>query len=555
MPIINLNKKRVLKLIGKDVPDSELKEKISFLGTDLEEITKDEIVVEIFPNRPDLLSEEGFARALSSFIGIKKGLRNYDVKKSNYVVKITREVNYVRPFTSCAVIKNLKLDAEKIKDLINVQEKLHVTFGRNRKRCAIGVYPMEVIKWPITYTALPPEKIKFIPLEEKKEMNGLQILSRHPTGRDYGHLLEGYDEFPVFIDANKDILSMPPIINSEKTGKISEKTREVFLECSGHDFLVVTKAVNMICAALADMGGDLYEVKLDYAGPKKHVSPSTEPEKMILPVYYVEKYLGFEITEQEIIDCLEKMGHSAQKVGHNIKVLIPFYRTDILHPIDLIEDVAIGYGYNNIKDDNKRVYTTGKEDYLEKVKRKLREIVSGLGLVEVSNFSLLNEEHQKKIYGSFDYIVKIKNSVSSEFNSMRLRMFPSLLNTLKNNRHNEYPQNIFEIGTVFKNNSSEETGVEERDVLGLVLCSENVDFTNAKQHLESLFDGLGLTFSIESSDSEFFIKGRSGKVVLDGKEIGEVGEMSPETLSVFNLEMPVVGFEIDLDKLIILLND
>ena len=258
MPTITLNKKTVEELAGKKLPLDKLKDSISMLGTDLESVNEEEIVVEIFPNRPDLLSEQGFARALSSFINVKTGLRDYKAKKSNYKVIIDKSVKDVRPYTACAVVKNLKFNEEKIREVIQIQEKLHVTYGRNRKKVAIGIYPLEKIKFPIKYLAKKPQEIKFMPLESKREMNGLQILSQHPTGREYGYLLEGKKLFPIFVDGNNEVMSMPPIINSEKTGKITEKTKEVFIECSGFDFEVLSKCLNMIITAFADMkGGNL----------------------------------------------------------------------------------------------------------------------------------------------------------------------------------------------------------------------------------------------------------------------------------------------------------
>ena len=132
MPTITLNKKVFEKLVGKKLPPEQLKERISFLGTDLEKIDGDNIIVEIFPNRPDMLSEQGFARAFSSFIGKRLGLKKYVAKKSDYKVKIDRSVNGIRPYTACAVVKGIKFDNERIKEVIQIQEKLHVTYGRNR---------------------------------------------------------------------------------------------------------------------------------------------------------------------------------------------------------------------------------------------------------------------------------------------------------------------------------------------------------------------------------------------------------------------------------------
>jgi len=249
MPTITLNKKVFEILVGKKLPLKELKDRISMLGTDLEEIEGNDINVEIFPNRPDLLSEQGFARAFSSFMGIKTGLREYDVKKSNYEVIVDKSVSKVRPFTAVAIVKNIRFDDEKIKEIIQIQEKLHVTYGRNRKKCAIGVYPLEKITFPVRFIAKKPTEIRFRPLEFPREITGLQILSQHPTGRDYAHLLEGLDKFPIFIDANDKILSMPPIINSHDVGKISDNTQDVFIECSGFDYKVLALCLNMIVTA------------------------------------------------------------------------------------------------------------------------------------------------------------------------------------------------------------------------------------------------------------------------------------------------------------------
>jgi len=213
MPTITLNKKEFEKLVGKKLPIEKLKDRISLLGTDLESIENDEINLEIFPNRPDLLSEQGFARAFSSFIGVKTGLRDYKVKKSQEQVIIDPSVKDIRPFTACAIIKNLKLDNEKIIQIIQIQEKLHITYGRNRKKTAIGIYPFEKIKTPIYYKAESPSKIKFKPLDYPKELTGKQILSKHKAGREFAHLLKDYKKYPIFIDSNNNILSMPPIIN------------------------------------------------------------------------------------------------------------------------------------------------------------------------------------------------------------------------------------------------------------------------------------------------------------------------------------------------------
>ena len=229
MALITINRKIFEKEIGK--LDEKMQERVSMFGTPLEKFDENEMEIEIFPNRPDMLSYHGFKRSFLAFLGKKTGMKKYDLNKpeKDYKVIIDSSVKDVRPYTACAIVKDLKLDDEKIKELIEIQEKLHLTLGRKRKKVAIGIYPLEKIKLPITFRALEPDYIKFIPLESDREMSGLQILQKHPTGKEYSHLLAGKSKFPVFIDANNQVLSMPPIINSQLTGKVTEETKDVFI--------------------------------------------------------------------------------------------------------------------------------------------------------------------------------------------------------------------------------------------------------------------------------------------------------------------------------------
>ncbi|MFH1591752.1 MAG: phenylalanine--tRNA ligase subunit beta [Candidatus Woesearchaeota archaeon] len=536
MPTVTLNKEVLEKLIGKKLSLEELKDRISYLGTDLESIERNEIVVEIFPNRPDLLSEQGFARALSSFIGIGTGLKKYKVNKSSYRVKIDTSVKKVRPYTACAVVKNLKFNDEKIREIIQIQEKLHVTYGRNRKKAAIGIYPFEKITTPIYYKALPKGEIKFRPLESDKEMNGVEILSKHPAGKEYGYLLDGLDEYPVFLDANGKVLSMPPIINSHDTGKISEETTEVFIECSGFDFETLKVILNIIVTALADMGGEIYSMELFYEG-KREITPDLSASEMKLDLSYVNKILGLDLDEENVKDLLERMGFSYR----GRKALIPAYRADILHSIDLVEDIAIAYGYENFKPEIPKVATIAKENEFEPYKRKVQEILVGLGFLETSSFNIIGKELLKKCKISEKFI-ELKNPLSKEFDILRPSLIPSLLQILSENQHNEYPQKLFEINYVFKDDS-------EKSSLGVAISHEKAGFTELKQILDALVLSLGLGYSIEPKKVDGFIEGRSGEILLDKKSIGVIGEIHPSVLVGLNLGVPVSLFEIDLGSL------
>jgi len=551
MPNIALNKKVLEKLIGKKLSDEELQDRISMLGTDLQKIEGNEIIVEVFPNRPDMLSEQGFARALSSFVGAKVGLRDYKVSNGgkDYRVIIQEPVKKVRPFTSCAIVKNLNMNDDTIKEIIQLQEKLHITFGRNRKKLAIGIYPLEKIKLPIIYTAKKPSEIRFQPLETSQVMSGLEILQKHPAGREYAHLLEGKELFPLFIDSNDEILSMPPIINSHKTGKVTEKTKGVFIECSGFDFKALNQCLNIIVTAMADMGGEIYSMTLENASKEnksqKVITPYLKPEEKELDMRYVNKMLGLELTEIDIKKLLEKMGFGYK----NKKVLIPAYRTDILHPIDIAEDIAIAYGYEYFEPEIPNVSTVGEEDGLSILKSRIANILAGAGLIETSSYNLVNKgNHNAKMRSPVE-LVEVGNAVTKEYSALRSWMMPGLMQILSENTNREYPQNIFELGSTFHHDKNTETGVAEKQALAIALCSTDVDFTRIKQILDLLMDALDKKYELKEANHDSLINSRAAAITADGRMIGFLGEMHPEVLNNFGIEMPAAGLEIYIDDL------
>jgi phenylalanyl-tRNA synthetase beta chain len=544
MPTVKLNKTVFNKLVGRELSDDELRERIPMIGTDLERIEGNDIDVEVFPNRPDMLSEQGFARAFSSFIGEKTGLRKYEVKKSGSSVIIDKSVTKIRPFTACAIVKELKFNDERIRETIQIQEKLHVTFGRNRKKLAIGIYPLEQIKLPIKYFAEDPNKIKFRPLEFPRELTGLQILSQHPTGREYGHLLEGKEKFPFFADANNEILSMPPIINSHKTGKIEEKTREVFIECSGDDFNTCNICLNIIVTALADMGGKIYSMELIFSDGKK-VTPNLEPKQMKNDVGFINKWLGLALSEKEIVELLKKMGYGYEKG----MILVPAYRADILHMVDLAEDVAIAYGYENFEPEIPNVATIGEESPFEVFKREISEILIGMGLLETSTYNLTNPADQNEKMQVELELVELEGTVNVDYNVLRGWMLPSLMKVLQTNKNNEYPQNIFEIGTCFKLNKNTETGVEEFSRLAVVLCGQEVDFTRIKQIMDCLLLGLNMKYLSKDTEHSSFIPGRVARISVENKEIAYLGEIHPKVMENWGIELPIACFELNLSEL------
>lgn len=526
--------------------DENTIEKISMFGAPVESQNAEEIELEIMPNRPDLLSAQGFIRAFKAFLGKETGLTKYRIHspEKNFKVRVDSSVSEVRPFTACAIVKKLKLDNEKIKNLIDLQEKLHITIGRNRKKAAIGIYPLEKITLPITYEARKPSDIKFIPLEFEKELNATQILQQHPAGREYAKLLENYPTYPVFIDTKGKVLSMPPVINSQETGKITEETKEVFIECSGSNLEVLKKILNIIVTTLADMGGEIYSMDLDYE-KCKITTPDLKPEKISLSLENTNKLLGLSLKEKDLEKLLPRMGYEYASG----KVSIPSWRTDILHEVDIIEDVAIAYGYENLIPEMPKLATIGEESKESKIKSKISEILVGLGLIETSSYHLIKSEEVEKAKLEENEKIELENS-KTEYKMLRPNLLIPTLRMFAENKDNEYPQKVFEIGTIFKKSTSasSETGIKEQE--HLIIASSSGNFTEMKQVLDYFTRMLGIKYEIKEAKHPHFIEGRTGEIMLNSKHAGYIGEIHPETIREWNIKMPISLIEISLDEII-----
>jgi phenylalanyl-tRNA synthetase beta chain len=524
----------------------DVMEKLMIAGVAVDSIDEKEIVLDITANRPDLLSTQGVFRYLNSYYGKEKGLKKYKIEKpeKNFKVIIDKSVKNVRPYTACAIVKGLKFNEESIKQIIDLQEKLHTTVGRNRKKLAIGIYPLEKITLPIKFEARKPQDIRFVPLESSKEMSGIQILSQHPTGRDYAHLLEGKDLFPVFVDAKGKILSMPPIINSHETGKVSYETEDVFVECSGFDLNILQKVLNIIITTLIDLGGKAYAMELDYAG-KKIITPNFEPEKMKISLENVNKLIGLELDEKEMQKLLEKSGYDYS--GKTVS--IPPWRVDIIHEVDIIEDIAVAYGYDKLVPEIPKVATIGEESKISKLQTRIANILAGAGLIETSSFHLIKPEEIGEMKNSD--LLELENS-KSEYKYLRYNLFVPLLRIISQNSDATYPQKIFEMGTVFEKDkeNKNETGIIEKEHLAIALADEQINFTEIKQTFDYLMRMLDLKYSLEETEHPNFILGRAGNIKVNGKIIGYIGEIAPRVLKNWNINMPVVALELNVENLI-----
>ena len=543
MPIVTFDYNDFINILGYKIPKNELVEKLPMIGADLDKVEDDEISIEFFPDRPDLTSVEGIARASRTFFDFKTGLQKYDIKKSDVMINVEPSVKKVRPYVVTALVKNVTMTDELISSLMELQEKLHLGIGRNRKKVAIGVHNFEPVEPPFTYRAVDPNSVQFVPLNKVESMTMAEILKKHEKGVDYAFVLEGFDKHPLIVDKNNNVLSYPPIINGTLT-EVTPFTTDLFIDVTGTDQKAINYALNIIVTALAERGGQIYTTTVK-DGSKTCTTPNLKPTKRELKTSYVNKILGTKMNEKQIIICLKRMGFNATSSKKDtLDVEIPAWRADILHEIDLVEDVAVGYGFNKFDVEFPSALTFGKEIPKTKLYDVLRTTMIGLGFNEVTTFTISNERDEfNKIGLKLGDRVQIENPIAEDYTCLRVGLIPSLLKILNENRHHSLPQQIFELGIVV------DKAFKNRHHLGFVKIDAKANFTECKSYAEAVLRELGKTYQIKAKEHSGFIKGRCAKIQIDNKEIGYFGELHPKTITNFELEHPIIAFELWADQL------
>ncbi|MDD5181775.1 MAG: phenylalanine--tRNA ligase subunit beta [Candidatus Nanoarchaeia archaeon] len=557
MPVATVSKKEIEKFVGKSLDRETLAETIwMYLKADIEEENGDEITFKFEDtNRPDLWSAEGIGRELRNILGLHKGYTSYKVNKSNFTVNVDdSKLKEIRPFIACAVVKDIEFDDAAIKSIMQIQDKLDQNYGRKRKKTSIGIYDYDRIKPPVLYTTVEPNSKKFVPLGFTAPMTPKEILEKHPKGVEYADILKKFSEYPLLIDSEDNILSMPPVINSNHLGKVDRSTKNVLVEVTGTSEDAVKNVLNLVSSALAERGGDIYSVKIVHKqGRKEDITPNLGPLPFKINPSYVKQRIGIDISLRDMKHILEKMGYNIVHENTQediIEVEASFYRKDIMHQVDIAEDIAIGYGFNNILPAEIKVPTIGKLDDLTIKSNLYRDVIIGLGFQEILNFVLTSKD---LLFAKMNLpeceVVELANPVSSSWDVMRNSLLPIHLNFLAQNKTVEFPQKIFEVGDIVLPDSSAENATKQTRLLCAAITHPRANYTEIKAVLDKLMHDMNLSFTVKEHENSSYIPGRCGIIEVNNKTVGIIGEVHPQVLQNFTLENPVVAFQIHIDWL------
>lgn len=537
MVVVSLEHGELTALLGQEVPLEELATTIPMIGGELEGIEGSTLRVDIFPNRPDLYSAEGIARALRGALELEVGLPEYSLKVSGVDFLADKSVESVRPFVVGGLVTDLSLTETTLVSLVDLQERLHTTLGRRRRRVAIGLHDFDPVEPPLRYLAVGPKAKRFVPLGGQTEMSLAQILQTHEKGREYAWILEGQKRLPLILDDHEAVLSFPPIINGTVTA-LTPDTTHLFLDVTGTEFRAVSAALNIMMTALADRGGTLQSVTV-IREKEALETPDLTPMTQELSLPRANALLGLEIRPAEAVKSLRRMRLGAKAKGDALTVRIPGYRTEFLHEVDLIEDLAIGYGYDRFEPRLPREMTLGRAVPLNDFTEVVREVCLGHGLQEIRTATFQSSHAPYQTPGPPTVLA---NPLSTEFDTVRGSLLPSALEILRLNRRRDLPQRFFEVDDVVRE------GRNQRRLAGVV-THPKAGFTEVKGLVLGLCRDLGVPVDVTEAEDPNFIPGRCATPHHDGDPLGILGEVHPEVIVGYDLQNPVVAFELDVEAL------
>ena len=579
MPTISVEQQLLASLLsnhGCEHDIADIDHRLPLLGTDIDRCDEDVLDIEIFPNRPDLLSAETLSLAMRGFLHNQKTLPDETLASSGISMTVESELKEIRPIILGAVVRGLKMNDDSemdsfIKQLMEHQEKLHFALGRGRRRASIGVHDLSTLNPPFAVKAVKRDN-SFVPLGMDQEMTIDEILSSHPKGVDYAHLLEGMENVPIIEDASGSVLSFPPIINGAHT-TVQSSTRDLFIDVTGWDRRACESCLMLVALQAKERGGEIQTIHLTDCNGNEETLPNWAPVHHRVPARLVTTILGRDLTDEELNQAILRMGGcftgrsaateeevsddgTMQHAGQGEDMLgfdMPRWRFDLLHPVDLVEDLAIGHGYEDLGTDVPKAPMNAIPRQDDHLRRRMRTSMQGMGFMQIQSLTLSNDydQFERMRWKPFNAIARITNPITHEHTMMRHFLLPGLLRLLASNRHHDLPQSVYELGTVVRDHKN-------MDRLAFLTAERSGGFAAIRGRIQAFLRDIGAKDVVIEAlpDHEGpWLAGRAAKVLIDGEWVGCFGEIDPAISQTFELLVPLNGAEFDVEALKLCITD
>ena len=566
MPKFETTERLFFNLMGRPYTDAELEEIFPRAKAELDGHDKENHVLKIElndTNRPDLWSPMGLSRLLKTY-DKPESAPKYDFFSSKNETKdsegrtviVGQKAKDVRPFSVAFAADGKTVDDDILLTLIQNQEKLCHNFGRKRKSIAMGIYRDNLIKYPVHYDGADPDKTHFVPLHMDEDLTLRQILEKHPKGIEYGYIIKDKPVYPYLSDDCGEPLSMPPVINSAKVGAVEVGDSSLFVEMSGTVLKDVILCASIMACDMADLGFKIKPIKVVYPY-------ETEFGKEITIPYYFQEVssctlddirhvLGENISNDEAVKALARMGIKAVSDGNKITITCPVYRNDFLHAVDVVEDVMIGYGLENFEPTIPEDFTIGRLSPAEELSRKVKDIMVGLGFQEMMyNYLGSKREYVDNMNITGEKLITIANPMSENFEAVRPSVLPSLMESEAASQSAVYPHLIFEVGKIAYLEPSDNSGTVTKNSLGFLAADRTIGFNEVNSYVNTLMYFLRKDYTLKACENDTrFISGRCADIMVDGVKVGCFGEVHPKVLENWACTNPAVVCEIELDSLL-----
>ncbi len=562
MPTIDIKKRDLDGLIGKKLSLEALEKKLMLAKAELKEYNAetDDLKVELSDsNRPDLWSAEGIARQIR--IALSGRPESYPFfkhgRKATREIRVSKEMKSVRPYIAACTAIGIRMSDDVLAQMIQSQDKLSEIFGRRRTTVSIGIYELDRIVFPVDYRLAEPSSVSFIPLGMEEKLTLAEILERHPKGIAYGNIVKPFPQYPVLLDSMGRVLSFPPIINSREIGEVKPRTRDVLIEVTGTDLRMTVLSLNILATCFFDRGADIEPILVTYPYEtelgKRVTFPFDTSGEFTVPLARFSAGLGEDVSSANVKKHLSSYGHIVRAGRGTISVLVPPYRDDIMHPMDLVEDYAISRGYDSFEPIMPQQSTVGAISRIELLSDSVRGHMVGAGFQEIMSNILCSREELEYAMPEGERLVEVDNVMSLAYSVLRNRVIPSLLNVEAASSKAFYPHRTFEVGEVAIFDEKDNMGSRTDLNLGAIVSHPGANFSEMHSTLDILLYYLGLEYKLDSVDHPLFVQGRCGRVVASGTQLGFIGEVRPEVLERMKIAMPCAAFEINLDRMLRLL--
>jgi phenylalanyl-tRNA synthetase beta chain len=554
VPVATLSAERPRSLLSHPPSDLALDDILFASKAEIETRDGDDLTLSVTPDRLDLLSEAGLSLHIAGVTEAASGLPlvREVAHPPARVVTVDRSVGRLRPYIAAVALESPDggsgLEEGTLAEAIRFQELLHATIGRDRRTASLGIYPLERLDFPLTYSLEPLSDVRFVPLDSAEEVAASAFFDRHPMASRYGALGRHADSCLTLRDARGTVLSLPPILNGRTAGEARVGDRSLLLEATGTRERAVQEALGLLLVVFAARGWCVAPVAI--SGPGSEPSDGTDryrPRSVPLPTAVLRGITGDALHSAEVERRLSRARLTARPHAGGWTVDIPPWRPDLLTAVDLTEDVALIGGVRPEDGILLPSRTRGRRLAETRYRNRVRSLLVGLGYAEPHTPLLVSAESAERT-GSRDAI-RLRNPVSAEFSVLRDRMVASHLDVLRRNTRLAYPQRFAEVGPVIVRSTTAEGGGATRYHASALLAADAAGFADAASCVDYLLRTVDVLAVREPAELPFLISGRSARARVAGEPIAEMGEVHPRVLEGLGVPVPVAWAEIDLSAL------